>query len=267
MTSLVQKKFGEAAADYAACAVHAEGPSLARLTDLIAPEPTWRQLDIATGAGHTALAFAPRLAKATASDITPEMLAEVKRLATERGLTNVITRQANAQDLPFPDTSFHLVTCRLAAHHFAKPQDFVAEAARVLIPGGMFALVDNVSPEDDGLAASYNAFEKLRDPSHGRCLSLGEWTGLILAAGLEPISTEVIDQDIGFEPWTARMRCDEAVTASLREQLESAPLRGLLRPRETAEGLAFTLREAIILARKPGNMSSRPDAPETGASS
>ena len=87
MTSLVQKKFGEAASDYAACAMHAEGPSLARLTELISPKPTWRQLDIATGAGHTALAFAPTIAKATASDVTPEMLAEVKRLAKERGLT------------------------------------------------------------------------------------------------------------------------------------------------------------------------------------
>ncbi|HBF60165.1 MAG TPA: methyltransferase type 11, partial [Methyloceanibacter sp.] len=162
MTSLVQKKFGEAASDYAACAIHAEGPSLARLTELINPKPTWRQLDIATGAGHTALAFAPRIAKATASDVTPEMLAEVKRLAKERGLTNVVTRRANAQDLPFPDTSFHLVTCRLAAHHFPKPKDYVAEAARVLIPGGIFALVDNVSPDDADLSARYNAFEKLR---------------------------------------------------------------------------------------------------------
>ncbi|WP_244500385.1 class I SAM-dependent methyltransferase [Methyloceanibacter methanicus] len=172
MTSLVQKKFGEAAADYAACAVHAEGPSLARLTELIDPLPTWRQLDVATGAGHTALAFAPRIAKSTASDITPEMLAQVKRLAKERGLGNVVTRQANAQDLPFPDTSFHLVTCRLAAHHFPKPKDFVAESARVMIPGGIFALVDNVSPDDADVAAAYNAFEKLRDPSHGRALSL-----------------------------------------------------------------------------------------------
>ncbi len=71
---LVQKKFGEAAADYAASPVHASGPSLMRLTELIAPKPTWRHLDIGTGAGHTALAFAAKLAKVIASDVTPEML-------------------------------------------------------------------------------------------------------------------------------------------------------------------------------------------------
>jgi ubiquinone/menaquinone biosynthesis C-methylase UbiE len=251
MTSLVQKKLGEAASDYAACSVHAEGPSLARLTDLIKTKPTWRQLDVATGAGHTALAFAPGIAKSTASDITPEMLAQVKRLAKERGLTNVVTRKANAQDLPFPDTSFHLVTCRLAAHHFPKPEKFVAEAARVMIPGGTFALVDNVSPDDADIAGTYNAFEKLRDPSHGRALSLQEWCALIDDAGLELRSAEVMDQDIGFEAWVQRMRCSPQVVARLREMLDEEPLHGLLRPRETGDGLTFTLREVIVLAAKP----------------
>ncbi|MEM7191950.1 MAG: methyltransferase domain-containing protein [Pseudomonadota bacterium] len=254
MTSLIQKKFGEAASDYASCAIHAEGPSLARLKELIDPQPTWRQLDIATGAGHTALAFAPHIAKSTASDITPEMLIEVKRLAKERGLKNVVTRRAQAGDLPFPDTSFHLVTCRLAAHHFLRPKDFVAEAARVMIPGGIFALVDNVSPSDAALAESYNSFEKLRDPSHVRALSLNDWCELIDEAGLELQSAEVLDKDIGFEAWTQRMRCSDTTTARLREMLDGDALAELLRPRDEADGLTFTLREAIVLAAKPGDL-------------
>ena len=147
MISLVQKKFGEAAADYAASAVHAKGESLARLVALVAPKPSWRVLDVATGAGHTALAFAPHVAKVTASDITDQMLAEAKKLAAERGLGNVKTARAKAEDLPFPDMSFDLVTCRLAAHHFDKPRAFVAEAFRVLMPGGVLAIVDNISPD------------------------------------------------------------------------------------------------------------------------
>lgn len=252
MTSLVQKKFGEAAADYAASTVHATGPSLARLTELIEPLPTWRHLDIATGAGHTALTFAPKVAKVTASDITPEMLQQVRKLARERGLGNVVTAQAQAGDLPFPDTSYHLVTCRLAAHHFPNPEAFVREAARVLIPGGIFALVDNVSPSDDDLAARYNAFEKLRDPSHVRALALAEWTDLIDGAGLDLVSAEVMDQDIPFGPWVERMRCTEASVSSLKEMLKSEPLLAYLRPREAGDGLTFILREAILLARKPG---------------
>ena len=251
MTSLVQKKFGEAAADYAASAVHAAGPSLARLVELIEAKPTWRVLDIATGAGHTALAFAPKVAKVTASDITPEMLLEARKLAKERKAGNVVTAQASAGDLPFPDTSYHLVTCRLAAHHFRDPGKFVREAARVLIPGGTFALVDNISPDDADLAARCNGFEKLRDPSHGRALDLGEWDELIRGAGLTPVTSEVMDQDIPFDAWVERMRCTPPTTARLKDMLWAEPLRTLLRPRKTDEGLAFSLREAIIVAEKP----------------
>jgi predicted O-methyltransferase YrrM len=166
MTSLNQQKFGAAAADYAASAVHAKGASLARMIALTEPKPSWRVLDVATGAGHTALAFAPLVTKVIASDITDQMLAQAKALAAERNLTNVKIARAHAEDLPFPDMSFDLVTCRLAAHHFRDVSAFAAEAFRVLWPGGTFALVDNVSPEgDDALAAAYNRFEKLRDPS------------------------------------------------------------------------------------------------------
>jgi ubiquinone/menaquinone biosynthesis C-methylase UbiE len=251
--SLVQQKFGAAAADYAASPVHAAGPSLARLVEFIETKPTWRVLDIATGAGHTALAFAPKVAKVTASDITPEMLAETRRLAKERRLSNVVATRASADDLPFPDTSYNLVTCRLAAHHFDDPAGFVSEAARVLIPGGIFALVDNIAPEDDALAVRYNAFEKLRDPSHGRCLSLDEWRGIVSEAVLTSTESEVMDQDIVFNLWVARMRCAPSTVARLKEMLGAEPLRALLRPRETEDGLTFTLREAIVLAKKPAS--------------
>lgn len=251
MTSLVQKKFGEAAADYAASTVHAKGESLTRLVALVQPQPSWRVLDVATGAGHTALAFAPLVSKVTASDITDQMLAEAKRLAGERGLGNVKTARAKAEDLPFPDMSFDLVTCRLAAHHFDKPRAFVAEAFRVLLPGGILALVDNISPDEHKLARAYNDFEKLRDPSHGRCLGLAEWTTLLDDTGFTVEYREHMDQPIEFAPWTARMRCDAPTVARLKGLLGEEPLRSFLRPREGDGGLVFTLQEAIIVARKP----------------
>ncbi len=151
MTSLAQQQFGAAAADYATSTVHARGESLARLVELVEPKKRWRVLDVATGAGHTALALAPHVAKVTASDITEAMLAEAKKLASARGLANVKTVPAKAEDLPFPDMSFDLVTCRLAAHHFGDVAAFAAEAYRVLMPNGLLAVVDNISPDRDDL--------------------------------------------------------------------------------------------------------------------
>ena len=251
MTSLVQRKFGDAAADYAASAVHAKGESLARLIELVDPQPNWRVLDVATGAGHTALTFAPHVAKVTATDITHAMLAETRKLAHARGLHNVRVGNARAEDLPYPDMSFDLVTCRLAAHHFRNVPAFAAEAFRVLMPGGRLGLVDNISPEKDGVSAAYNAFEKLRDPGHRHCLSLDAWKQVLDRAGFTVERKKTLDQDIEFGPWAARRRCDAPTEARLRDLLANEPLRSLLRPRDRGAGLVFTLREAIIAARKP----------------
>ena len=111
-----------------------------------------------------------------------------------------------AEKLPFADASFDLVTCRTAPHHFADVAAFVAEVARVLRPGGVFGLVDNISPEDPKAAAPYNEFEKLRDPSHGRCLSESEWLTLINGAGLVVRQSEILTKDIELEGWAGRMQ-------------------------------------------------------------
>jgi ubiquinone/menaquinone biosynthesis C-methylase UbiE len=260
--SLVQQKFGAAAADYAASTVHAKGESLARLVALVDPQRHWRVLDVATGAGHTALALAPHVEHVVASDITAEMLAEAGKLAAQRGLGNVETAHAEAAGLPFPEESFDLVTCRLAAHHFPDPAGFVSESWRVLKSGGVFALVDNISPDTDILpgasreeadqtAADYNAYEKLRDPSHGRSLSLAEWSALLTRTGFDDIRSEHMDQDIAFVPWTQRMRCDAPTIVGLKAMLAEPRLELFLRPRTTDDGLTFTLQEAIVVAKKP----------------
>jgi hypothetical protein len=61
-----------------------------------------------------------------------------------------------------------------------------------------------------------------------------------------------MDQDIAFEPWTQRMRCDAEIVRRLESMLGEEPLQTFLRPRVTEEGPTFTLQEAIIVAHKPG---------------
>jgi ubiquinone/menaquinone biosynthesis C-methylase UbiE len=261
--SLVQQQFGAHAAAYATSPVHAKGASLGRLVELVKPQRDWQVLDIATGAGHTAAAFAPHVAHVIASDITEEMLEEARKLAAAKGLGNMEAAAADAEALPFPDARFDLVTCRIAAHHFPDVPRFVAEVRRVLKAGGTFALVDNISPdalstpgfseaELGDAAAAYNAFEKLRDPSHGRCLSLAEWRAVIAAADLDVLHQEVLPKSMQFAPWAARMEADAATTARLRAMLEEGTpaLKAFLKPHLEAGALWFNLDEAIVVARK-----------------
>jgi hypothetical protein len=57
--ALVPEQFGKNAAGYLTSSPHALGKSLERLVALTSPQKSWRALDIATGGGHVAYAFAP----------------------------------------------------------------------------------------------------------------------------------------------------------------------------------------------------------------
>jgi ubiquinone/menaquinone biosynthesis C-methylase UbiE len=249
---LAQQIFGANAAAYATSRTHAQGKSLQRLVELTQPQTTWHVLDVATGAGHTALAFAPHVAQVIASDITPQMLAQAEALAKERGLTNVTTKIADAERLPFDDASFDVVTSRIAPHHFADVQQFVDECARVLKPGGLLAVDDNIAPEDVAAAKYIDDYERLRDPSHARCLSLSEWRMCFERAGLTVLHSETIEKQIGFEEWCGHQKAPPDVMAALRKVLLNAPGAAMAQLKPVTEDgvLKFSMVEGIVVGRK-----------------
>ena len=246
----IQEQFGANAAAYAVSKVHARGASLGRLVELVDTQPDWLALDIATAAGHTALAFAPHVAQVWATDITTEMLELAQQQTQERGLQNVTVEYADAEDLPYEDGQFDLVTCRIAPHHFVDVRPFMGESARVLKPGGILAIVDNVVPA--GAAGDYvNAFEKFRDPSHGRCLSLDEWREAYQQAGLTLLHDETLDKAMPFEFWAKRhdVITQRFLRAMLSEVGGEAAV--FLRPEFEEGKTTFYLREGIFIGQKP----------------
>lgn len=157
---------------------------IAALQDVGLPENA-NVLDVATGAGHTGLHLASLGHHVVCGDIAQPMLDRVEEAAAERGLT-VKTVQHSAESLPYPDASFDLVTCRVAAHHFSDPAAFVRETARVLRTGGSFLLIDGSIEDDQPDAETWmHEVEKLRDPSHARFISPSGWEVLCANAGLE----------------------------------------------------------------------------------
>jgi ubiquinone/menaquinone biosynthesis C-methylase UbiE len=253
---LVQQQFGANAPAYATSTVHAKGASLSRLVELVQPQPGWHALDIATGAGHTAFAFASHVTHVTASDLTLEMLIVAENLAKEKGLENLDFKEADAENLSFDDVTFDLVTCRIAPHHFPDIGQFVRECARVLKPDGVLAIVDNIVPEDQTAADFVNAFEKFRDPSHGRCLSAEEWADSYQQAGITLTHAEEAKKAMDFEAWCNNMNVSAEDRNMLRSMLQNAPPSAIafLSP-EFAEGgrITFYLSEGIFIGRSYKN--------------
>jgi len=253
--SLVREQFGANAAAYATSAVHARGASLQRVVELVQPQPHWRALDVATAAGHTAFAVAPHVAHVLATDLTPQMIPVARSVAAKKGIANVSFETADAEALPYADARFDLVTCRIAPHHFEQIDRFLAGCQRVLRPVGLLVVVDNVVPGGAQAAAGQyvNDFEKLRDPSHHRCLSLDEWRQAFVEAGFTVTHTEIAAKRMVFQPWAERMGASMETIDRLRSLLTGAPPDAAaffrLEPEED-DDIAFYLDEAIIIGEK-----------------
>jgi len=250
---LSQERYTQFAEGYVNSSSHAKGADLDILVEMAQPQTTWRVLDIATGGGHTALKFAPLVAHVTTTDLTPRMLEKAEEFIRSQGVSNIETKVADAENLPFADERFDLVTCRIAAHHFPDAAKFVRESARVLKTGGIFLLQDQVLPEDAEAGLAVDAFERLRDPSHHRAFSQNQWFAMIEASGLRIQSTEQITKRHDLRDWAQRQGNAEATIAQLMQMAskatESVKAWLELRAWETEEA-SFTNHHILIAASK-----------------
>ncbi len=184
---------------------HREGQDLDLLVAWAAGART--ALDVATGGGHVARRLREAGLEVVSCDPAPGMRPDV------------ICR---AEELPFADASFDVVTCRVAAHHFAQPAVAVREMARV--SRDRVLVVDNLF-----MGERVEQAELLRDHSHVRNYGEAEWRSLLDGAGLAVEEVQVVATPIEFEPWLARTGCTgadaERVRELLRERIEDGRVR------------------------------------------
>ncbi|MEK7216119.1 MAG: class I SAM-dependent methyltransferase [Chloroflexota bacterium] len=249
----VQHQFGRQAALYGQSRFHMSGDSLDILVEWGQPSENHQILDVATGAGFTAFAFAQHAARVVAYDLTTEMLQQATAIGRQRGLTNVRFVRGAAERLPLGDATFDICTCRTATHHFYDIAAFLREGHRILKPGGLLLIADTASPENQDVDGWENETEVLRDPSHVRNYSPSEWLRLIGDSGLTALRADMsLRTELGFVDWVQRSGNPPDVVARLRTRFLTAPasVARAFRIRPDGEDIAFSWPVFTVLALK-----------------
>jgi SAM-dependent methyltransferase len=206
-------------------------------------DPSFIVLDVAAGTGHLGRAVAPRVQRVVAVDLTQAMIAEGRREAAKAGLGNITFEQGRAEQLPYPDSSFDMVVTRLSLHHFADPQPAVREMARVCKPGCRVGIMDMISPDDADLDRSYNRIERLRDPSHTRCLTREELSRVMTDAGLKIVQMVARAIKVDLARWLDMTNTEPGtrwiIQDELTEELQGLRITGM-RPHLRDDHLMFT---------------------------
>jgi ubiquinone/menaquinone biosynthesis C-methylase UbiE len=179
-------------------------------------------VDIATGPGSTALALAPVAGRVVGTDVSPGMIDTARERAAAAGIANVTFEVAAVERLPFGDGEVDVVTCRIAAHHFADVPLALREIVRTLRPGGALVLLDSLAPDEAEVAAFLHQIETRRDPTHVRAYTAGEWVDMVEAAGFAVASLATYPKPKAFEPWLERGGVDGPAMTAVRELVRGA---------------------------------------------
>lgn len=231
----VRDAFTQQADRYASSAIIAAEKARRRFVDFVAPHPTDRVLDVATGPGFLALLFAERAANVVGIDLTPAMLARAESNRAARGLANVRFQAGDAEALPFPE-----------------PARVLAEMVRVTRPARRVALLAITTSENPAQAQLHNQFEGWRDLSHMRCLPLGELVALFEDAQLRDVRTATDETARELDEWFAISHTSAEVAARVRAAfIASIPDDATgLRVHRDGERVCFTHTFAWVVGMK-----------------
>ena len=144
-------------------------------------------VDLGAGEGVLSQLLARRARSVICIDNSPAMVKVGSQLATEHGIDNLTYKLGDIEDVPLPDGSADLALLSQALHHARRPEQAVAEAARILRPGGRLVILD----------LNQHTFERARELYQDRWLGfspnrLHNW---LKSAGLSDVTVEPVSRE------------------------------------------------------------------------
>ncbi len=223
---------------------------LVRLAD---PREDEHVLDVATGTGSVALAFAPHVASVLGVDLSPAMLEVAEKARAAAGLANVHFRLGEIGVLPLQEASYDIITCHNLLHYATDLHRLLNLLRRLLVAGGRLLIDEPLGSDDPVKRATLNAIMLRRDPGMAQIWSAGEIEAGLDAAGLRIIKHERYSLNRELEDWLSRAAADEATRISVRSMFEAgadADAAGLNSKRGRDGDFVFAEKRIRLLAQE-----------------
>ena len=166
------------------------------LLDLLPDADLGRMLDIGTGTGRRLELLAPRVGLALGVDASRAMLALARSRLTRPGLSHCAVRLADMYRLPLGDAGYDLVLLHMVLHHAEDSPAVLAEAARVLKPGGRLVVIDLAAHDPAATARLAFRWPGFSDPRMAE---------LMRDAGLEPSASVAVARSLQSGPLEIRL--------------------------------------------------------------
>ena len=143
--------------------------------------------DLGAGEGASALLLAQRAKKVIAVDSSARMIEVGREQALRHGVKNVDYRLGDMEEIPIGDSEVDLVFFSQSLHHALHPERALAEAARILVPGGRIVILDLVR----------HRFEEARELYADEWLGFGEadLESMLQSAGFVNVEATVVDKE------------------------------------------------------------------------
>jgi SAM-dependent methyltransferase len=168
-----------------------------------------RLLDIGTGTGRVLELLAPHFRQALGIDASKAMLALARSRLAHSGLAHCAVRLADMYRLPLGDASFDAAVLQMVLHYAEDPAGAVAEAARVLSPGGRLIVIDlGPHARDDLVSKRAHRWPGFTDAAIHR---------LLIDAGLDPGDEVTIPGPLDVRIWCATRVATASADASLEQ--------------------------------------------------
>jgi demethylmenaquinone methyltransferase/2-methoxy-6-polyprenyl-1,4-benzoquinol methylase len=165
-----------------------------------------RVLDIAGGTGDLSIGLAKRVGaegQVVLSDINGSMLRIGRDRVLDKGMNNIVTTQADAENLPFADNSFDFISIAFGLRNVTRKEEAMKSVLRVLKPGGRFVVLEFSHPISSTLSKAYDLYSFNVLPNLGKLITGDADSYRYLAESIrkhpaqEPLAQMM--RDAGFE--------------------------------------------------------------------